>query len=52
LAANRPVISVDTKKKELLGNYENPGRRWQKAKRPMPVNGHDFPDPSVPRAYP
>jgi hypothetical protein len=52
LAGGRPVISVDTKKKELVGNYENKGRRWQKAKSPEVVNGHDFPDPEVPRAYP
>ncbi len=52
LAASRPVISVDTKKKELIGNYENQGRQWRKSKSPEVVNGHDFPDPSVPRAYP
>ena len=52
LAAGRPVISVDTKKKELIGNYENKGRQWRKSKSPEFVNGHDFPDPSVPRAYP
>jgi len=52
LAAHRPVISVDTKKKELLGNYENQGRTWHKSKMPVQVNGHDFPDPSIPRAYP
>jgi len=52
LAAGRPVISVDTKKKELIGNYENTGRQWRKSKSPAPVNGHDFPAPSVPRAYP
>jgi hypothetical protein len=52
LAAHRPVISVDTKKKELIGNYENKGQTWRKAKTAVPVNGHDFPDPSVPRAYP
>jgi hypothetical protein len=52
LATHRPVISVDTKKKELVGNYENQGQRWRKAKTPVAVNGHDFPDPSVPRAYP
>lgn len=52
LAAGRPVISVDTKKKELIGNYENKGRQWRKSKSPEVVNGHDFPDPSVPRAYP
>jgi len=52
MATGQPVISVDTKKKELLGNYENKGRQWQKQKLPKKVNGHDFPDPSVPRAYP
>ena len=52
LAAHRPVISVDTKKKELLGNYENKGQTWHKARTPVQVNGHDFPEPSVPRAYP
>ena len=52
LAARRPVISVDTKKKELVGNYENKGRQWRKSKSPQKVNGHDFPGPSVPRAYP
>jgi hypothetical protein len=52
LAGGRPVISVDTKKKELIGNYENEGRQWRKAKSPQKVNGHDFPGPSVPRAYP
>jgi hypothetical protein len=52
LASGRPVISVDTKKKELLGNYENAGRQWRKTKSPQRVNGHDFPGPTVPRAYP
>jgi len=47
-----PVISVDTKKKELVGEYENKGRQWRKSKAPRLVNGHDFADPSVPRAYP
>ncbi len=52
VAAGRPVISVDTKKKELIGDYVNQGRQWRKSKSPAVVNGHDFPDPSVPRAYP
>lgn len=52
LAARRPVISVDTKKKEILGNYENAGRQWRRAKSPHQVQVHDFPSPSVPRAYP
>jgi hypothetical protein len=52
LAAGMPVISVDTKKKELLGNYANGGQQWLPAKKPILVNGHDFPAPDVPRAYP
>ncbi len=52
LAGRRPVISVDTKKKELIGNYENKGRQWRRSKSPALVQGHDFPAPSVPRAYP
>jgi hypothetical protein len=52
LSRGRPVISVDTKKKELIGNFNNKGRQWRKIKSPRPVKGHDFPDPSVPRAYP
>jgi hypothetical protein len=52
LAAGMPVISVDTKKKELIGNYANPGQQWLAAKQPRKVSGHDFPDPEVPRAYP
>ena len=47
-----PVISVDTKKKELVGNYENSGQQWLLAKQPLRVQGHDFPSPQVPRAYP
>jgi hypothetical protein len=48
----QPVISVDTKKKELVGNYDNAGRQWLPGKRPLQVQGHDFPGPEVPRAYP
>jgi len=47
-----PVISVDTKKKELIGNFQNKGRQWLPAKQPLQVQGHDFPGPDVPRAYP
>jgi hypothetical protein len=39
LAAGMPVISVDTKKKELLGNYDNRGQQWLPAKQPVKVNG-------------
>jgi hypothetical protein len=52
LAAGTPVISVDTKKKELIGNYRNEGKQWRPAKTPIQANGHDFPGPDVPRAYP
>ena len=52
LAAGWPVISVDTKKKELLGNFANDGQQWRVAKQPRRVKGHDFPGPEVPRAYP
>jgi hypothetical protein len=52
LAAGNPVISVDTKKKELIGNYKNDGQQWRPAKKPAKANGHDFPGPEVPRAYP
>ena len=52
LAARRPVISVDTKKKELIGNYKNAGRTWRPATVPDRVQVHDFPTPEVPRAYP
>lgn len=52
LANGDPVISVDTKKKELVGNYLNGGEQWRPVKRPLNVQGHDFPGPEVPRAYP
>ncbi len=52
LAKGAPVISVDTKKKELVGNYVNKGAQWLPEKAPVKVQGHDFPGPQVPRAYP
>ena len=52
IRAAQPVISVDTKKKELVGNYINRGKQWLAKGAALQVNGHDFPDPSVPRAYP
>jgi hypothetical protein len=52
LASGRPVISVDTKKKELVGNYINRGQQWRNARSPRAVKTYDFPDASVPRAYP
>jgi transposase len=47
-----PVISVDTKKKELVGNYKNAGREWTHKGQAREVLTHDFPDPKVPKAVP
>jgi transposase len=44
LKLGEPVISVDTKKKELIGNYANGGSEWQPAGEPARVNVHDFAD--------
>jgi len=44
LEAGEPVISVDTKKKELIGNYANGGKDWRPAGEPERVNVHDFAD--------
>jgi transposase len=44
LGAGEPVVSVDTKKKELIGNYANGGREWQPAGEPDRTNVHDFAD--------
>lgn len=47
-----PVISVDTKKKELVGRFKNSGRQWQPKGRPERVNVHDFLDPKKGKAIP
>lgn len=47
LAAGEPVISVDTKKKELIGRYANGGRDWRPVGDPERVNVHDFKDESL-----
>jgi transposase len=52
LACGWPVISVDTKKKELVGNDANPGQEWRTSGQPEEVNIHDFPDPEIPKAVP
>jgi hypothetical protein len=52
LAADEPVISVDTKKKELVGNFKNNGREWHRKGAPEAVNVHDFIDPKLSRAVP
>jgi hypothetical protein len=51
-ARGQPVISVDTKKKELVGAFKNGGREWQPAGQPEAVNVHDFPSQAVGRAIP
>ena len=45
-AAGQPVISVDAKKKEQVGNYRQAGREWGPAGSPVAVRSHDFPDPA------
>ena len=52
LAHHAPAISVDTKKKELVGSYHNAGKEWHAKGSPIKVNTHDFPDPKVPKAIP
>jgi Rhodopirellula transposase DDE domain len=52
LDAAEPVVSVDTKKKERVGNFGNAGREWQRAGEPVRVSDHDFPDPELAKAVP
>lgn len=52
LVANQPVISVDTKKKELIGNFKNGGREYHPKGRPEAVRVHDFRIPELGRAVP
>ena len=52
LAAGNAVISVDTKKKELVGAYKNSGREWNPAGEPEQVKVHDFIDPELGKANP
>jgi hypothetical protein len=52
LQRGQPVISVDTKKKELVGDFKNGGREWQPKGTPDKVLVHDFPDDSVGKAIP
>jgi hypothetical protein len=47
-----PVISVDTKKKELVGQFANAGKEWRPGGQPVLVNSHDFPQDSAGRAVP
>jgi Rhodopirellula transposase DDE domain len=52
IAAGQPAISVDTKKKELIGPFKNGGREYRPAGSPEPVRVHDFVDPKLGRAAP
>ena len=52
LQADQPVISVDTKKKENLGNFSNKGREYHLKGQPLETNMHDFPDAELGKAIP
>jgi len=52
VTAGAPVISVDAKKKELVGQFTNGGREYQPAGQPERVNDHDFPDKDLGKAIP
>lgn len=51
-AKGEPVISVDTKKKELIGEFKNSGQEWRKKGKPIEVNIHDFADPMLGKVIP
>jgi hypothetical protein len=51
-ASGQPVVSVDTKKKELIGNFRNAGTDYCPKGKPRRVNVHDFPDPELGKAIP
>lgn len=48
----QPVISVDTKKKEIVGNFKNSGKEWEKKGHPRDANMHDFADPILGKTIP
>ena len=48
----QPVVSVDAKKKELVGKYKNNGKEWRRKGQPEAVNVHDFPDKVLGKAIP
>jgi len=52
MAAGEPVISVDAKKKEQVGQYASPGRAWRPPGEPVKVRDHDFPEPGGGKAIP
>lgn len=49
---DEPALSVDTKKKEVLGNLKNPGKTYRRKGKPVEVAVHDFPDPKLGKAIP
>jgi Rhodopirellula transposase DDE domain len=49
---HQPVVSVDTKKKELIGEFKNVGEEWQPKGKPAEVKVHDFPDKKLGKAIP
>jgi hypothetical protein len=52
IAAGQPAISIDTKKKELVGEFKNGGAEWHPAGNPPSVNTHDFPSMASGKAIP
>ena len=52
MSEKEPVISVDCKKKELIGNYKNAGQEWEKSKTPQEVKVYDFIDKELGKAVP
>ena len=52
IAKKQPVISVDTKKKELVGNFKNNGKEWNRENSPVKVNTHDFEDKILGKVVP
>jgi transposase len=52
IAAGEPAISIDTKKKELVGEFKNAGREWRPGGEPVKVSTHDFPSQALGKAIP
>src|SRR5206468_2432733 len=52
LRRRQPIVSVDTKKKELVGEFKNSGQEWQPQGEPEKVKVHDFPDKKLGKAVP
>jgi hypothetical protein len=52
IAAGQPAISIDTEKKELVGEFKNAGREWRPGGDPVKVSTHDFPSQALGKAIP